>query len=243
MLTMNDAQWSIMLISDCSFIWSWHLRFPISVLVSPLQFRPEDNRFGKKRRRCNWGRKNTRNNWHLSIFIIRGWHGKYTSQDQWCVLSSVVHAVCVCVIYCMYQIYKIAPRHSQTWQNSIGFAALLGLLQTQSNECQSICQLLFGSRKKSHYFMLCQLHWWEGSKSEMKTNSSIGFQHHSGCGYQGRHVFVAIAVCWMSETWTFRWRFLQFLQNGGPSFASSTLPATIIAEWGICKHPPPQENY
>lgn len=83
---------------------------------------------------------------------------KYTSQDQWCVLSSVVHAVYVCVIYCMYQIYKIAPRHSQTWQNSIGFAALLGLLQTQSNECQSICQLLFGSRKKSHYFMLCQLH-------------------------------------------------------------------------------------
>ena len=68
----------------------------------------------------------------------------------------------LCMRYVLYvsdlYIYKIAPWHSQTWQNSIGFAALLGLLQTQSNECQSICQLLFGSRKKSHYFMLCQVH-------------------------------------------------------------------------------------
>lgn len=83
MLTMNDAQWSIMLISDCSFILSWHLRFPISGRrVWPRQFRPEDNRFGKKRRRCNWGRKNTRNNWHLSIFIIRIYQGGDMGKEE-----------------------------------------------------------------------------------------------------------------------------------------------------------------
>lgn len=82
-----------------------------------------------------------------------GWHGKGGSTPakisgvsfpRWCM--RFMYALCtVCIRFR----YKIAPWHSQTWQNSIGFAALLGRLQTHSNECQSICRLLVAHGRRA----------------------------------------------------------------------------------------------
>ena len=92
--------------------------------------------------------------------------GKQEVHQPRSVVCSVFSVTCSCVCV-LFNVSVFVDLY--TWQNGIGHgpAALLG-------ECLPICQLLLAQG------LVLYFHQWGVSKSEMKTTSNIGFQHHLG---------------------------------------------------------------